>query len=233
MALCGDEDYGKDAIETCFEVIGRQTPEKRGVSSVREAVRRVLTKILNEYNKSNLEPSLRPSFLVALGLRETGTVLFTTAETSIRTVAHWQCHGSGGAIANYIIRNSYENGIDTPGAIMLGLRALVAAKQHDVYCGGHSQFLVIRNGRVSEIVPYDLTLAEQQIAEYERATSRLLLNIGHPDIDELQFNNGLWRFDDNAKKMRADMREAGKPYLEMLASLFASSKATTSRTSQT
>ena len=93
MALCGDEDYGKDAIETCFEVIGRQTPEKRGVSSVREAVRRVLTKILNEYNKSNLEPSLRPSFLVALGLRETGTVLFTTAETSIRTVAHWQCHG--------------------------------------------------------------------------------------------------------------------------------------------
>jgi hypothetical protein len=140
--------------------------------------------------------------------------LFYTSKTALVEFDTYQAVGSGGVyLGPYVLRRAYDKARTTDEAVVLAMQALAAAKLHDTYCGGPSQFLTIRKGVLSPVVPFDVTEAEKEILQYEKLAARLLLEMGGPTTEPPQaFSQRLQAFTTDVAAMRERLREKGLPY---------------------
>jgi len=234
FALSGDTAYGRTAIEDCREAISSFPSEQRTIPNIRKTVRRVMKRILADYDARRLEPSERPQFLVAITTREEETRLFSTRETAMSPVTRYECQGSGSYLGNYIIGPIYQEGMSVSEAAVIAMSALSAAKKHDTYCGGFSQFVAIARGRLTAVLPFDPQATECLIERYEGYARLLLLDTCNGEILDSDFPDRLAKFTDRVLEIRRLVKEAGAANQELLATLSRPlSSPTSSSTDQT
>jgi len=99
-------------------------------------------------------------------------------------------------------------------ATMLG-----ATKKHVQGVGGPSQFLTIRNGIVSAVVPYDTAASEQHALRFRRYAASLYLSMGDRAVTPAQFRKDLGDFAGRITALRQQWKADAKPFEELVDSL--------------
>lgn len=174
--------------------------------------------------------------IIAIATAADGMRLFYTEKPVLVGFTKYRAVGSGGCdLGQYVMRRAYRPEMTTHDAIVMAMQALAAAKQHDPYCGGPSQFVTIKSGVVSGIVPFDVDKTEPDILKYERWAANLLLDIGDFSMDQQEFLNRIERFATNIQGMREVWEKNGLPFKDLLNSLTtqASMQSTSQKSKQT
>lgn len=223
FALTGNEVNAKMAIDECREALSRIPAGKRTIAALRRAVRQTLKPLQESYvDKVPSEDRDRASFdfVIAIVSGVDGRAgLFSTSAGAIAEFTTSQCVGSGGYLGEYVLRKWNGPQCTVDQAVMLAMQALAAAKEHDAYCGGSSQFLTVKSGVVSGLVSYDVHQAEEQILRYEGLTSTLLVAIGDGTKSDGEFRQAVDHFGAEILDMRSRLRGEGGSHQALMQSL--------------
>jgi len=223
FALTGNEINAKMAIDECREVLAAIPVGKRTIITLKKAIRQTLKPLQESYVDkvpSDERDRARFDFVIAIvssANKKAG--LFLTSDGAIAEITDKACVGTGGYLVEYILRKLGDDRLTTDQAVMLAMQALVAAKEHDAYCGGYSQFLTVKSGIVSAVVPYDIRQAEEQILRYERLTSNLLVAIGDSTQTDETFRQSVDHFGSQILDVRMRLRGQSGSHHALLQSL--------------
>jgi hypothetical protein len=211
FALAGDEDYGKSAIEDCYQALLRMPQEQRSITKIREKIRPIIAA-----STKPCSPESRPEFLAAISTDAEGVSLFAVREDSMPPIERYDTRGSGKYIANYIMSSfipvSFRFTIE--GVLPIAVYAISAAKRHDASCGGGSQFFAIRDMFVSGVYGGGTDDSDKLIEDYARSCGELLRGLACNTSEE--FESTLSRTTKDMRAMRRRMVESSSPYLSLL-----------------
>jgi hypothetical protein len=221
IAFTGDSDYGRSAIEDCFQEIQSIPTSRRNIRESRIAVKRALQKVLDDCKKANLSTNTRPEFIIALSEAEGGPPqLFSGRKTAVPRVDRFELRGSGSYLGEYIMSSFPEMVLDfmtIEDFVLVGLNVVATAKYHDAFCGGGSQFMAMRaNGEVSEMGAYEFDVSDDWILEFDRMSRRLFLATASTRSKPKDFELALASFIKDVRKQREQMHRPGSPVRAMV-----------------
>jgi hypothetical protein len=138
----------------------------------------------------------------------------TQGPSVLRVTDNYHCSGAGAYLGDYLMRRAFDRRMKIKGAVLLAIQGFSAVKQYDPNCGGDTQFMMIRSGgHASPMVPYQIPISENYIAEFEQLSSKLLFNIGDADLSDEKFDTWLKSFDDEVRRIRSFWKGQGFSYL--------------------
>jgi hypothetical protein len=191
FAMSGDEDYARTAIYDSYEAVADIPLDQCNISTTRKAIRRAITRVNSEYSRqSHLDATQRPEFIIGITETITGlSGLFSSRDSAFPPIEEFDCRGSGSYIANFILRASQARSTATVmETLPMALRAISAAKRHDAYSGGGSQYIVLGGhpgrGAGMQIAAYHNDASDTETEHFERLCGLLygeLCNFGIPD----------------------------------------------------
>lgn len=122
--------------------------------------------------------------------------------------------GSGYYLGDYVMREAFRTAKTLKEAAFLAIRAFTAAKSYDAYCGGETQFMsVLDGGGLSVEVPYDISISESFILEFEEASRKLLSAMADPHLSDADFKIRTALFVAEMERLRAFWQERGDEYM--------------------
>jgi hypothetical protein len=207
FAVAGNATIAKMAVHSCKAAL--DSIEEADLSSGRilSEIQTIFKSVQEQYIDTRPAHELNNAQIYCLfGIQmrsETGV---------IAPVAKFDCIGVGRQLGFYIIEPSYRQDMSVSELAILAIHALAAAKERTDGVGGRSQFLVIRDGTVSPVIPYDYDVAEKQVLEYRQKATNLLLDIGDKGIDDKEFNDRLQWFAEEALALRATWKGGAAPW---------------------
>lgn len=223
FALTGNEVNARMAIDECRDALSEIPIGKRTIATMRGAIRKTLKPLHESYvDRVPTEDRGLASFDFVVAIvssvdRRAG--LFATSAGAIAEFTTRQCVGSGGYLGEYVLRKWTGSSLTVDQAVMLAMQALVAAKEHDAYCGGYSQFLTVKSGVVSAVVSQDVRQAEEQILRYESLVSGLLVVIGDRTKSSIEFHRSVDEFRSEILDMRTRLGGGGGSHQALMQSL--------------
>jgi 20S proteasome alpha/beta subunit len=187
FATAGHEGYAKLAVQEAQERI-EAVKGRRTIKTIRSIVSTVVSSVYANHIDKRLPHELYESeiyLLIAVWSEGEGLSLFATRKTAVIRIDTYDCIGSGGSLGHYVISPSYDSKLNERRVLMLAVQALVAAKDHDPYCGGESEIIILReDGTVSPPritqTPHSLQFAETIIREFNGDSRRLLMALTDP-----------------------------------------------------
>jgi 20S proteasome alpha/beta subunit len=201
LAFAGDDFLMWNAIDDCRDKLLAKDADVSSLPKIKQLVRDALRPLSQEY------PQERMQLLVAVRLGQDLNLL-ATSEARLKEVRVYECIGSGEALAHYILDTSFNRKVSLPQARMLAAHALLAAKDVDEPCGGHSEMLLLRSdGSVETMAQRQVENLEDCIYQYRRhAYGIILRGIVDPDMDDVAFRNSCSVFFQLILRIRAAYR---------------------------
>ncbi|MBZ5672371.1 MAG: hypothetical protein LAO04_21950 [Acidobacteriia bacterium] len=218
FAVAGNSANARDVVEACRDALSA-TQRKR--LAVQDILRLIKPIIKTSYESSvDARPyeerdDARFSLLVGVAAGKQVPQLFASTRTVLAPVDTFDCVGAGRHLARYVVQPSYRNNLTVDELAVLGILALAATKQHVDGVGGKSQFVVIGQGFVSGIVPYDVNQSEPLALEHQRRATDLLLTIADATLDAESFRNMVRRFTNYLQDARSEWSKHGAPHREL------------------
>jgi len=218
FALCGDEDYALSAIEDCCYALDALEATKYNVKSFRETISSCISSASKSYDRHKGPSDQKPEFLVAISMPEQNVQLFSARESAMPPVSMCKVIGTGGYIARYIDRAfGLMSRQSIKDSIFMALYFVAAAKRHDAYCGGGSQFFVIRPGWAVGQFNYDWSAADDCLVELDRTWGNLLSVMGDPS--SAHFDIKMRSFQFNMERIRGKFFEENGSFWCLLRSM--------------
>jgi hypothetical protein len=223
FALAGHEDYGRTIVEDSFEAISDLTLKQRTISAARKAIRGVLKRLMKEFTEAGLDSQAKPQFIVALSSTATeGIKLFSTSETAMPPVSHWEFRGTGAYLASFIQKTfGRDHVLSMRQTALVALHILATTKRHDAAVGGSGQFLAIRG--VSAISTRGGPLVDLKetahIDQLEDMFSALLPVISDPGSTNESVEAALEEFSGGIRGVRLGICSAGSRVCSILDSI--------------
>ncbi len=188
FAVAGHEGYAKLAVQDAQERIQAEKGRRRTFKAIRSIVSTVVSSVYANHIDKRLPHELYDSeiqLLIAVRDEGEGLCLFATKKTAVIRIDTYDCIGSGASLGHYIIGPSYDAKLNERRVLMLAIQALTATKDHDPYCGGDSEIIILReDGTISPPrnaqSPLSLQFAETIIREFNADSRRLLLALTDP-----------------------------------------------------
>ncbi|HEY0875587.1 MAG TPA: hypothetical protein VGD94_19070 [Vicinamibacterales bacterium] len=159
IGVAGDYDFGKAAIQYMGPVFGE--PEAPSLENMRSALSDAVTDVYTNHIYPN-KLNQRDIYLMAAMWRQgEGVSLIKTSETALIHVERYEAIGTGGELAEYILKRMYADDMRLDQAVALAIHVLREVKERGQGVGGETHISVISNdGRLFEVLP-------EQVAEYE------------------------------------------------------------------
>ena len=161
----------------------------------------------------------RFNLLIAVATAAGYPLLFSTEGPAINPVDSFECVGGGRHLGRHILEPMYNHQMSVDECAILAIQALAAAKERVDGVGGKSQFLAVRNGFVSAVVPHDVDRSEPMVLRFQSRASRRPLDIGDPDLTAEQFEDSLRRFGITAKEIRDEWAKHAAPWRDLIRDL--------------
>jgi 20S proteasome alpha/beta subunit len=165
IAGAGDYDFCKAAIQyTEPTLTSDDTPSLENLqSAIGDAVNDVYVNHIypNKLNSRDI------SLLAAMWRKGEGYRLIRTSETAVLRVDRYEVLGSGGEIAEYILKRMYSEDLTIAQAVALAIYLMAEVKQRGQGCGGETNISVLRaDGEMFEVL-------QDQVAEYEQTMQNM------------------------------------------------------------
>jgi len=222
FAVAGNEANARMAIEDCQYAIdaARKKPytPKELTAIVREAVRATHKKYVDQRPDTEKEAAWF-ELIIGFALKSGYRQLLASRAPGVLPVDRFATQGAGWQVARPIIDMAYDPNMRIKDAVIVAMQAMAAAKLQVEGVGGHSQFLVMGEQFVSDLIGHDPKGTERLIVEYERAAERLLLGAGDFDLDERAFRERVLNFEQLVTNLRAEWATASAPYRELIEGL--------------
>jgi len=183
FAIVGTVTAAKMAIQECEYVLDQLEPNDLSKHKIKQTIGHIVDSIYRGhiYNHPHFGTGQAPSFelLIAAWCPPDAIALWKTEETRVNELVGYECLGAGTYLGHKLLRQKYSelrhNKISLDDAVFLAARTLSEIKGYDDACGGRSEFLVVwRDGRMSEVVPFDITQAKPTIDRASEDFQRLL-----------------------------------------------------------
>lgn len=221
MALVGSMANATMAIDDCRVALNKLKKRQLTLDRIKLEIRQALKRVYVEYVDQRPESERADAdfdvvFSIALKHQ---THLFQTVAAAIWERPNYAAAGSGGDIAEYVLRPVWHPNLSWEEALLLSFDALAAAKEFDPQTGGASQILTVRSGLASAVAPFDVNYAEVAAWKYRQMAGALFLKTANYGTSEEEFTNGLQRFVDDARTMRQAIQESATPWLDLMDSL--------------
>lgn len=226
FAIAGDVPNALATVQQCQTALNQNRGKERDSETLLDTIRFVVRCGQEAYVDKRPLPerdTAQFSLLIAIvTAKETPRIFYTSKAAVVEFVGGrpYEALGSGGSLAEFLLRVGWNNSIDVDRAIVLAIRAIAATKLHDVYSGGPIYFTTIRNGIVSDIVPFRISDAERiMIEKFEPKSSDLLLEIANRKSSKEEFHKAVQRFADDMFQIRKELSEGGDHFQELMDSL--------------
>lgn len=166
MATVGDYDFAKAAMQFTDPVFETEQPPT--AANVRSALQDAVSEMYENHVWKNPNPSLHRDFglMAALWGKDQGFFLFKTVETAVIRIQSYEVMGSGGDLADYILKKHVHEDIPVAEAVGILIYMLSEVKKHGQGCGGETAIAVLEEHRYSEVT-------QEQVDEYEAGMMRL------------------------------------------------------------
>lgn len=150
VAASGDYDFASAAVEYTDPLMRDIKPDTK-IDNVRNAFEDAISDLYQNHIWKN--PTLQRDFslLVAVWSREEGFALFKTVETVILRVTDFDVLGTGGDLADYILKKSYRDNITVSQAVAFSAHMLAEVKNHGQGCGGETNIATLTAKGYSQI----------------------------------------------------------------------------------
>ncbi len=230
IALAGHENYGKMAIEDCVEEIKNCPADRRSARNIKQALRKAVKKINDDYVDTRPESHERENakfdLIIAAWLpRGGGLRMFKSSGPAVLDADSYHCTGIGAYLGDYLMHNVFNRSMRVQDAALLAIQALSATKAYDSNCGGDTQFITISpGGALSNVVPYDVHTSEGYISDFERASRKLLFALGNLNLDDGDFRAECGEFIIEVDRLRAFWRGAGFDYMAKMLEILKEAK---------
>jgi 20S proteasome alpha/beta subunit len=219
FAIAGNATIARMVVDDCRDALDESGTKKLSIKQALAIVRPIVKNAYEQYVDTRpVDERSAADFwlLIAASAASGGFRLYSSVRSSVARVDTFECIGAGRQIGRYIIDPIYQNDMSIAQAAVLGIHAMAAAKERVDGVAGKSQFLSIRDGFVSTVVPQRIDSWEQYALDFRTAAERLLLSIGD-DLNDQEFEESLGRFSEQARSIRAFWK--GNP-LEYMAKKF-------------
>jgi 20S proteasome alpha/beta subunit len=216
FALAGHEPTARMVIERCKETLSSKKLKKASTSAIVTVIQEVVKTAWEQYVDTRpVEEREGSRFYLLIGISEgVKARLFASYGVVVMPVDAFDCFGAGRHLGHYIIEPTYQPTMTVNELVMLAIHALAATKERADGVGGRSQFVAIRDGKISPVFPYDFNEAETYVLRYRQATARLLQHIGNEEMGSDQFQHKLRQFEKTAEWIRATWIDE-KAFLEL------------------
>lgn len=218
FAFCGDEAYGRMAIDDCFEAIMGIPQEQHTLWNIRRTIRRSIKRVVDEFAKrDSLDQTQKPEVLVAINTPSSSIgYLFSSRDSALSRIDSFGFCGSAAYLANYIMGTLHPvlvGEMTIEQAAFIGHYILAMAKRHDAGCGGGSQFLSLRGMQGTGVRSFsDFDASDEEIYRYERWSKILLMSACDPSVSETDFANTLEEFGKAATEIRQKLHSPGSQH---------------------
>jgi 20S proteasome alpha/beta subunit len=220
FAISGDPDFCRSAIDDACEGIQVIPRDRQDVWATRKAIRRAISRSIDDYRKSGLEDGQRPQLLIAMAGPRFPPWLFSTWQSAMPQVTDYQFLGSGSYIAHYIMQafSPDVSSLTIENMIPIATYAMSAAKRHDAYCGGGSQYVAMHGAPMPGSQEcfmsgvFSHQQSDQQFVEYERWCGGLLSSICDSSLDAKGFDERLASFMAVIGEIRGKLMASGSDY---------------------
>lgn len=214
FAITGDDEYARTVIDDSCEGPEELPDKPLTIADIRKRIRRCVRRVLDDYKHSGMPEDNRPELLVAIATPTEGPVLFSTFQTAMRMVERFTFKGSGSYIGNYIVSafgpSTLSQSIQD--LIPIAVYALAAAKRHDAYCGGGSQFIALRGNSCTGVFESDREKSDIFIPDFEQACGQLLGLLGNLTLADESFEGRIEDVIDTLRRIRYAVRDPDSKY---------------------
>ena len=153
FAMAGNKANATMAVQECLQAIRVLPHDSRSVAKIRSVIKSTIQPIQRDYVEARpLDTRHTFSFDLVVAIRTADELqgrLFYVQDGAVAEAYGYVCLGTGGYLAEYVMKQAYEDSIDWNRGLVLAMRALAAAKSHDANCGGKSNIAVCIGGRTS------------------------------------------------------------------------------------
>jgi hypothetical protein len=222
FGISGDPDYARSVIDDCCsEGLTRLPNPARSVWEVRKIIRRAIGRALEEYQKRGLPYDQRPQLLVTIASPHWGTWLFSTWQSAMPQVDGSHFLGTGSYIAGYLMQAFWPDvsTMTIEALVPFAMYMIAAAKRHDAYCGGGSQFMAIRGTDASGVFSAVADRSDEYFTTYEGSCGLLLSSLGDLSLTTADFDKQLRVFTGQMKQLRRTLSKDGSTYQGIVRSL--------------
>lgn len=217
FAIAGNATIARMVVDECCDALSGYRGRTLSISNILTIARPIVKNAYEQYVDTRPSDERQAAdfwLLIAASAATQGFRLYSSMRSAIARVDTFECIGVGRQVGRYIIEPSYRGDMTVDGAAVLAIHALAAAKERVDGVDGKSQFLAVKDGFVSPVVPQNVDSWEMYVLQFRTAASRLLLTLGDGSVDEQAFNEGLEEFCKEARSIRAFWR--GDPWQYMV-----------------
>lgn len=182
FAFAGDEYLARMAIEECRDNLRSQLEENSSLQKLKSVIRGTLKVLIADCPDYHLQ--------LLIGVRiDSDLRLLAAYDALVKEVETYECIGSGDQIAHYVLNKSFKY-FDTLSLTRFrATHALLAAKDINEPCGGHSEMILLcADGSVEKQAPRPTALIEESITKYESLSAEVLWTLFDRGMDDSQFN---------------------------------------------
>src|SRR5438270_1209292 len=227
-AITGSVALARMAVHKCEEAVSKLSKDQRNISNVREALEDALLEFHKKhifehpsYGKAD-GPSVQLLFAVWMRYFPHLSIVFSD-ETAIQEAPSYVCLGSGGDIADYLAASIHQkNDYHLNEITLIATYILRHAKNYDLYCGGDSNFVVIRSdGSWSPIGMFSISSAEAYSKTFDDVMKQLCFSLADLNLDDSAVVGSLDLSKELLLKIRGEQRIKKQQLEELIKTLSA------------
>jgi hypothetical protein len=224
FGLAGHEDNSKMAIEDCLEAFAKCPPAERTGKNVRDIFRNVIGEIHQRYVSARPKDEQdNASFYLIIGAwlpLAGGCRMFKSSGPAVTSAEPYHCTGSGYYLGDFFMKQLANRNMTLRHATLLAIQGISAAKGHDAYCGGPTQFMTISNtGQLSNAVPYNTHDTELYVNRFEGEARTLLFDLANTTSTDEEFQHSLDHFLGHVWRIRHYWKTGVNPQYQHLVDL--------------
>ncbi len=215
FAVSGNATIAKMMVDDCKASLDTLSSEQCSLSRMFSEIRSVVKFVQEQYvDVRPIEDRENSRFwsLIAIRTPADGIHLFSTNDAAIAPVTTYDCIGAGRQLGLYILEPFYDRKMSINEAAVLAIYALTASKERVDGVGGRSQFIAIRGGILSDVIPHDTDDSERRILDFREKCTGLLFDIADGRLDDSQFEQRLKGFAEEVREIRAFWKGREAPW---------------------
>ena len=212
-------DVARVAVDHCRDALAAWEGETLLTSDAMGIIRPIVKYMYDEFvDAKPCEDRDRVRFRLMVGIAPASEVptLYVTVDGAIAPVAEFDCIGSGRQLARYVIGRGYDKAMTVDQVAILAIQALAATKEVVDGVGGRSQFIVVRDNKLSPVVAHDIDESEAFALRYQERCAKLLLAAGDGEMADADFRHRLDVFTTQILQTRKDWLASASPWKELL-----------------
>jgi 20S proteasome alpha/beta subunit len=218
FAVAGHSDHAAAVVDECKGSLRSAPGARLSIRNVLDIIRPIVKDAFSNYIYSRPYEEwhgARFELLVGVATAHEGPSLFAIRDMVPTAISGFECIGGGRPLARQVIGPSYHNNMTVDEIAVLGILALAATKQIVDGVGGQSQFVTLRKGFVSGVVPHDVNKSEPLTLDYQRRATNLLLDVADPKLNDGDLREKIVKFGQYVQDVRKEWAAQASPFREL------------------